>query len=136
MEPFGLVLSPDMPSIFHVIFSEKRPKLSLEHQTDDWDWKWDDGCQTEIVVNVSKNIEADDDDNEYDKYYTAGDADGDQNPPQMAAPHGDDDDSDVDSISDELVFSWEELPPVISANPRTAVFQPGINRLSQNLLVR
>ena len=115
-----------MPSIFYVIFLEKRPKLSLEHQTVDWDWKWDDGCQTEIVVNVNKNMVADDDD--YDKYYTAGDADGDQNPPQMAAPH-DDDDSDVDSISDELVFSWEELPPVISANPRTAdVFQPGINK--------
>ena len=68
-----------------------------------------------------------DDDDEYDKYYTAGDADGDQNPPQMAAQHGDDD-NDVDSISDELVFSWEELPPTILANPRTAdVFQPGTN---------
>ena len=112
---------------FYVIFLEKRPKLSLEHQTVDWDWQWDDGCQTEIVVNVNKNMVADDDE-DYDKYYTAGDADGDQNPPQMAAPH-DDDDSDVDSISDELVFSWEELPPVISANPRTAVvFQPGINK--------
>ena len=106
---------------------EKRPKLSLEHQTVDWDWTWDDGCQTEIVVNINKNMVADDDD-DYDKYYTAGDDDGDHKPPQMAAPHGDDG-SDVDSISDELVFTWEELPPTILANPRTAeVFQPGTNK--------
>ena len=100
--------------------SEKRfRKSSLESGCDkiqteeDWDWSWDDGCQTEIAITTDVKKENVDD---YDSYYSIGEVtaptgrrDGVSGEAAVPNSYKLNDNSDAVSISGEFDLDWEEF---------------------------